>query len=84
MQSPFLNRWKQVAEKAGIQATAFMKDSSSKLAAESRGMAQSFSLPGESEKCAKILESFLGQHLYPYHIYQNCDSMIYRWFGFFS
>ncbi|KAG9048050.1 hypothetical protein FS837_000878 [Tulasnella sp. UAMH 9824] len=59
--SPLLNRFKQAAEKAGIQATAFMKESGSRVAAESRGLAQSFSLPGEAEKCAKILESFLGK-----------------------
>ncbi|KAG9019754.1 hypothetical protein FRB90_009624 [Tulasnella sp. 427] len=63
--SPLLNRFKQAAEKAGIQATAFMKESSSRVAAESRGLAQSFSLPGEAEKCAKILESFLADPTHP-------------------
>jgi len=60
-----LNRFRQTAQKAGIQATAFMKDSSSKVAAESRGFVQSFSLPGEAEKCAKILESFLADPSQP-------------------
>ncbi|KAG8915720.1 hypothetical protein FRC00_000959 [Tulasnella sp. 408] len=63
--SPLLNRFKQAAEKAGIQATAFMKESGSRVAAESRGLAQSFSLPGEAEKCAKILESFLADPTHP-------------------
>jgi len=54
-----LNKWRATAEKAGIQATAFMKESSSRIAAESRGFAQGFTLPGEADKCAKILESFL-------------------------
>jgi len=56
-----LDRFKATAEKAGIQATAFMKESSSRVAAESREFVQGFSLPGEAEKAAKILESFLGQ-----------------------
>lgn len=55
-----LDRFKKAAEKAGVQATAFMRDSQSRVAAESRGFVQSFSLPGEADKCAKILESFLG------------------------
>lgn len=63
--SALLGRFKQAAEKAGIQATAFMRDSSSRVAAESRGFAQSFSLPGEAEKCAKILESFLADPTHP-------------------
>ncbi|KZS92887.1 DUF500-domain-containing protein [Sistotremastrum niveocremeum HHB9708] len=55
----FLDKFRQGAEKAAIQATAFARDGSSKLASESRGFVQGFSLPGESEKAAKILESFL-------------------------
>jgi len=35
------------------------------MAAESRGFVQSFSLPGEAEKCAKILESFLADPSHP-------------------
>ncbi|KAH7101812.1 DUF500-domain-containing protein [Auriculariales sp. MPI-PUGE-AT-0066] len=54
-----LDKFRAGAQKAGIQATAFAKDASNKLANESRGLAQSFSLPGEAEKAAKILESFL-------------------------
>ena len=56
-----LERFRQGAEKAGIQATTFIKEGSSKAASESRGFVQGFSLPGESEKAAKILESFLGE-----------------------
>jgi len=35
-----------------MQATTFLRE-------ESRGIAQSFTLPGEADKCAKILETFL-------------------------
>ena len=55
-----LDKFRAGAQKAGIQATAFAKDTGNKLANESRGLAQSFSLQGEAEKAAKILESFLG------------------------
>lgn len=55
-----LNKFRMAAEKAGIQATAFIKESSNKVANESRDFVQGFSLPGEAEKAAKILESFLG------------------------
>ena len=48
--------------KAGIQATAFMNNAGNKVASESRGFVQGFSLPGEAEKAAKILQSFLGEH----------------------
>ncbi len=57
----FLDKFRKGAEKAAIQATAFAKDSSNRLASESRGFVQGFSLPGEAEKAAKILSSFLGQ-----------------------
>jgi len=56
-----LEKFKKGAEKAGIQATAFIKEGGSRAAFESRGFVQGFSLPGESEKAAKILESFLGE-----------------------
>lgn len=55
-----LNKFRLAAEKAGIQATAFLKESSNKVANESRDFVQGFSLPGEAEKAAKILETFLG------------------------
>jgi len=47
-----LNKFRLTAEKAGLQASAFIRE-------ETRGIAQSFTLPGEAEKCAKILETFL-------------------------
>lgn len=56
-----LNKFRLAAEKAGVQATAFIKESSNKVANESRDFVQGFSLPGEAEKAAKILESFLGE-----------------------
>ena len=56
-----LSKFRLAAEKAGIQATAFLKESSNKVANESRDFVQGFSLPGEAEKAAKILESFLGE-----------------------
>ena len=52
--------------KAGIQATAFMNQAGNKVASESRSFAQGFSLPGEAEKAAKILQSFLGVSLHDY------------------
>lgn len=55
----FLDKFRAGAQKAAIQATAFAKDSGSKLSTETRTFAQGFSLPGEAEKSAKILESFL-------------------------
>ena len=56
-----ISKFRQAAEKAGIQATAFLKESSNKVANESRDFVQGFSLPGEAEKAAKILETFLGE-----------------------
>lgn len=56
-----LNKFRMAAEKAGIQATTFLKESSNKVANESRDFVQGFSLPGEAEKAAKILETFLGK-----------------------
>lgn len=61
----FLDKFRQGAQKAGIQATAFLKDGSSKIANESHNFAQGFTLPGEAEKAAKILASFLGKTMSP-------------------
>lgn len=58
----FMNKLRAGAQKAAIQATAFAKDSGSKISTETRTFAQGFSLPGEAEKAAKILESFLGEN----------------------
>lgn len=55
-----LSKFKKSAEKAGIQATTFIKAGAEKAASESRDLIQGFTLPGESEKAAKILQSFLG------------------------
>jgi len=54
-----LDKFRKGAQKAGIQATAFMQASSTKVASGSREFVQGFSLPGEAEKAAKILDSFL-------------------------
>ncbi|KAF8585096.1 DUF500-domain-containing protein [Ramaria rubella] len=59
------DKFRKGAEKAGIQATAFLKEGGSRAASESRGFVQGFSLPGESEKAAKILESFLADPNHP-------------------
>jgi hypothetical protein len=55
-----LERFRKGAQKAGIQATAFVQTSTTKIATGSREFAQSFTLPGEADKAARILESFLG------------------------
>ncbi|KAG6866184.1 hypothetical protein C0991_007734 [Blastosporella zonata] len=55
----FLDKFKKGAQKAGIQATAFMHASSTKVASGSRDFVQGFTLPGEAEKAAGILDSFL-------------------------
>lgn len=60
----FMDKFRAGAQKAAIQATAFAKDSSSKLSTETRTFTQGFSLPGEADKSAKILETFLGVY-YP-------------------
>jgi len=54
-----LDKFRQGAQKAGIQATAFLQQSSNKIASGSREFAQTFTLPGEADKAAKILEAFL-------------------------
>ena len=63
-----LDKFKRGAQKAGMQATAFIKDGSSRLANESHNFAQGFTLPGEAEKAAKILSSFLGTYICLHHI----------------
>ena len=55
-----LDKFRRGAQKAGVQATAFLKEGSNKLANESQHFVQGFTLPGEADKAAKILESFLG------------------------
>ncbi|KAI0279171.1 DUF500-domain-containing protein [Russula aff. rugulosa BPL654] len=53
------------ASKAGIQATAFLKEGSSRVQSSSQSFAQGFSLPGEAEKAAKILATFLADPDHP-------------------
>ena len=57
-----LDKFRRGAQKAGIQASAFLKEGSSKLANESHNFTQGSTLPGEAEKAAKILASFLGAY----------------------
>jgi hypothetical protein len=56
-----LNKFKAGAQKAGMQATAFGQKAGTTIASGSRDLVQGFSLPGEAEKAAKILDSFLGR-----------------------
>ncbi|KAI0712512.1 hypothetical protein C8Q76DRAFT_735003 [Earliella scabrosa] len=60
-----LDKFRKGAQKAGIQATAFLKEGSNKLANESQHFVQGFTLPGEADKAAKILESFLADPEHP-------------------
>jgi len=60
-----LDKFRKGAQKAGVQATAFLREGSSRVATESRGFVQGFSLPGEAEKAAKILGSFLANPDHP-------------------
>lgn len=55
------DKFKKTAEKAGMQAASFAHNTGTKVAHETRGLAQGFSLPGEAEKAAKILATFLGE-----------------------
>lgn len=55
-----LDKFRKGAQKAGVQASAFLKEGSSRIANESHNISQGFTLPGEAEKAAKILASFLG------------------------
>lgn len=59
-----LDKFRKGASKAGIQATAFLKEGSSRVQSSSQSFAQGFSLPGEAEKAAKILATFLGLYIY--------------------
>ncbi|KAF9533065.1 DUF500-domain-containing protein [Crepidotus variabilis] len=60
-----LDKFRKGAQKAGVQATAFMQTSGGKIASGSRDFVQTFSLPGEAEKAAKILHSFLADPDHP-------------------
>jgi hypothetical protein len=54
------DKFKKGAVKAGMQASTLLKEGSSRVQSSSQSFAQGFSLPGEAEKAAKILASFLG------------------------
>ncbi|CDO74741.1 hypothetical protein BN946_scf184968.g1 [Trametes cinnabarina] len=60
-----MDKFRKGAQKAGIQASAFLKEGSSRIANESQHFVQGFSLPGEAEKAAKILASFLADPEHP-------------------
>lgn len=73
-----LNKFKAGAQKAAIQASAFAKDGSSRMQTGSQSFVQGFTLPGEAEKAAKILDSFLGMHsVLSVYIYvcTDCDNV---------
>jgi len=53
------DKFKKGAVKAGIQATTLFKEGSTRVQSSSQSFAQGFSLPGEAEKAAKILATFL-------------------------
>lgn len=61
MSEDILAKFRKGAQRAGIQATAFLHTSTNKVASGSREFAQTFTLPGEADKAAKILEAFLGE-----------------------
>ncbi|KAI0087005.1 DUF500-domain-containing protein [Irpex rosettiformis] len=60
-----LDKFRRGAQKASIQASAFLKEGSSKIANESHNFTQGFTLPGEAEKAAKTLASFLADPDHP-------------------
>lgn len=68
-----LDKFRKGAQKAGIQATAFVQTSTSKVASGSREFMQGFSLPGEAEKAANILESFLGVYAKLLHCFEYIE-----------
>jgi hypothetical protein len=70
-----LDKFRKGAAKAGVQATAFLKEGSSRVQSSSQSFAQGFSLPGEAEKSAKILATFLGLY-----IYLNTPSFLLNYF----
>ncbi|CAE6512663.1 unnamed protein product [Rhizoctonia solani] len=60
-----LDKFRAGARKAQLQATAFMQEGGSRMQQESAALVRGFSLPGEAEKAAKILESFLANPDHP-------------------
>ncbi|GBE83082.1 DUF500-domain-containing protein [Sparassis latifolia] len=53
------DKFKRGAQRAGAQASTFINAGSTTIASGSRDFVQGFSLPGEADKAAKILASFL-------------------------
>ncbi|CAE6487370.1 unnamed protein product [Rhizoctonia solani] len=60
-----LDKFRAGARKAQLQATAFMQEGGSRVQQESAALVRGFSLPGEAEKAARILESFLANPEHP-------------------
>lgn len=60
-----LDKFRAGAKKAQLQATAFMQEGGSRVQQESAALIRGFSLPGEAEKAARILESFLANPDHP-------------------
>lgn len=60
-----LDKFRAGARKAQLQATAFIQEGGSRMQQESAALARGFSLPGEAEKAARILESFLANPDHP-------------------
>ena len=56
-------KMRDTAQGVGAQAATFVQEGSARAATGSQGLMQSFSLPGEAQKAAKILRGFLGQCL---------------------
>jgi hypothetical protein len=64
------DKFKKGAVKAGIQATTLFKEGSTRVQSSSQSFAQGFSLPGEAEKAAKILATFLGSSSQPSNLHE--------------
>lgn len=58
---PFLNTLVAGAQNLQRNATAFGQKGSRQMVSGSNSLIQGFSLPGEAEKAADILKSFLGE-----------------------
>ncbi|RSH81902.1 uncharacterized protein EHS24_008099 [Apiotrichum porosum] len=61
----FFDKVKTQASSAGAQASTMFQEGSSRAASGSQSFMQGFSLPGESQKAAKILRSFLADPSHP-------------------
>lgn len=70
------DKFRMGAQKAGTQASSFVQRSSRDVATGAQGFAQTFSLPGESEKAANILASFLGTYMSPSSSRPLADSTV--------